>query len=410
MVYVEDGTPELTINGSGRIGGPIIFTGRPGQPRPRVDRVESTGCRQIWLIGLEIRHLRFVGTFQDILIEDCLFAGNSDGDNLLIQTFPSGRSQRIAIRRCIITFAKRQGLFAKWIDQLLIEECLFDHNGWPPEEASGSAFDEDGQSSSSGDTSGGPTMFNHNIYLKECRDVVIRGNVLARGSSFGLKISSDRTGGMVNVLVEDNLFLGDANGITVGRSGRYADYATRNLTFRRNVFTELGRTLNGQAQAIGIHLTSVDGGVIERNFFIYKDYPAPHAALELEDDHPQRNIAVRNNVVYRWHVNNDGNPWRVTSGSSEENSGGGDGSDFQNVTSTGDLIEPDAPPALRTADEAARLLGHDGYEAMLEAMRQRRRSDWPAGLTPAAAIEAMVKPFQKRLEGDKRFLRPAHSE
>src|SRR5690606_19647847 len=151
-----------------------------------------------------------------------------------------------------------------------------------------------------------------------------------------------------------------------GRSGRYADYATKNLTFRRNVFTELARTLKGQPQAFGVHITSVDGGVIQRHYFLYKGYPAPHAARGLAGDLPQRNIADRNNASHQWRVNNGGNPWRVTAGSSEGNSGGGDGSDFQNITSTGNLIEPDSPPALRTADGAARLLGHDGREAMLE--------------------------------------------
>ncbi|HEX7009389.1 MAG TPA: right-handed parallel beta-helix repeat-containing protein, partial [Phycisphaeraceae bacterium] len=380
----DGGFPQWTKSGRSQDAPMVISTYGSG-PRPLVRAGDAVPLRKkgnvanLWVIGVAIDGrgasscMQFRGGFQNILLEDCYFANAKD--NLEFQPVSDSDVTRdLSIRRCVIADARStgsahsQGAFIKDVEGLLIEECLFDHNGW-----------------SESVSSAEPTMFNHNIYLKECRDVVIRGNVLARGSSFGLKISSDRTGGMVNVLVEDNLFLGDANGITVGRSGRYADYATKNLTFRRNVFTELGRTLNGQPQAFGVHITSADGGVIERNYFIYKDYPAPHAALELDGDRPQRNIAVRNNVVYQWRVNNDGNPWRVT------------GSRFSNVTNSGNLIEPKASQLVdadRNVDRyAASQGGQANWEAFLTQARQQRRGNWRDGYTAKAVVDYIRSGF-----------------
>ena len=74
--------------------------------------------------------------------------------------------------------------WASGIDGLLIEENLFDHNGWSEFIPGANA-----------------TTFNHNIYVVTSTiDLVARGNILARASATGLQA---RSGG----IVENNLFV-----------------------------------------------------------------------------------------------------------------------------------------------------------------------------------------------------------
>ena len=64
-------------------------------------------------------------------------------------------------------------MYTKHVEGLLIEENVFDHNGWAPDvEESACA-----------------TMYNHNLYLT-ANDLVVRGNVIARAASIGIKMVS----------------------------------------------------------------------------------------------------------------------------------------------------------------------------------------------------------------------------
>ena len=89
-----------------------------------------------------------------------------------------------------------QGMYISGVDGILIEENLFDHNGWD-EQIEGA----------------GATMFNHNIYMSTSNPnwdkIAVRGNILARASAHGLQL---RSGG----LVEDNLFVQNAINLNVG--------------------------------------------------------------------------------------------------------------------------------------------------------------------------------------------------
>ena len=70
------------------------------------------------------------------------------------------RLKNITLRRNVIRNAwspsksgHSQGIYAGWIDGLIIEENVLDHNGWN-DQADG----------------GGRTMFNHNIYFNETHE------------------------------------------------------------------------------------------------------------------------------------------------------------------------------------------------------------------------------------------------
>lgn len=78
------------------------------------------------------------------------------------------------------------GLFATMADGLLIEESLFDHNGW-----------EDGyRPSGARGPLQPPSMFSHNLYLNySLTDVTLRDNIVSQAASVGAQL---RSGGVID--------------------------------------------------------------------------------------------------------------------------------------------------------------------------------------------------------------------
>ncbi len=135
---------------------------------------------------------------KSMLIEDCrfdycslmVFAAKNSGD-------PNPRFEDLKVRRTVVHGAydvesHEQGLFTNLVDGILIEECVFDHNGW-------------------NDLAGAErTIFNHNVYVTtECSGLIARGNLFSRGSSSGIQA---RPGG----IIENNLFVGNATHLNFG--------------------------------------------------------------------------------------------------------------------------------------------------------------------------------------------------
>jgi hypothetical protein len=119
--------------------------------------------------------------------------------NIAFQNYPTLRLSDIKVRRCIIVDAytttqqHAQGLLAGATDGLLIEECVFDHNG----------LNNDG--------SGSPTSgFSCGMYLQVGNTgVVTRGNIVSRQGGEGI---SQRCGGVC----ENNLILQNPMNIQFG--------------------------------------------------------------------------------------------------------------------------------------------------------------------------------------------------
>jgi hypothetical protein len=160
------------------------------------------------LVGLEFVADLYTGTTDQIgaqmlqpgahfLIEDCLFRGF--GCNLVFQGY-GGRHSDFRLRRSVIVDAwaqhsvgHSQGLYAYAVDGLLIEDNVFDHNGWN-EAVPGAGAD----------------IFNHNLYIdNDNTGVVVRGNVIANASSHGMQL---RPGGVC----VNNLFVRNSIALSVG--------------------------------------------------------------------------------------------------------------------------------------------------------------------------------------------------
>lgn len=170
--------------------------------------------------------IRLIGGGKDILFEDCrmrfmqlvttTYTWDNHEDNLV---------SNFKLRRCIVTdswahntttehSSRPQGYYSTATHGILVEECVFDHNGWSEAFADANA-----------------NMYNHNIYLSTGNygPIVIRGNIISRGAAHGLQL---RSGG----IAENNLFYGNAIGMNAGYT-EYPLYNTENTYVRDNVIT-----------------------------------------------------------------------------------------------------------------------------------------------------------------------------
>ena len=114
------------------------------------------------------------------------------------------------------------GIFIKNSEGVLIEQVLFDHNGW------GEGYDY----SLNGEDPQPPSMFSHNVYVQfDNLDVTFRDNISMRGASFGAQI---RSGGFI----EDNVFLDNNAGVNfLGGRPRGGDYDGNYTLLNGNLVT-----------------------------------------------------------------------------------------------------------------------------------------------------------------------------
>ena len=238
--------------------------------------------------GTQPRGFLILGEVQDFLIEDCCIEGYET--NLVVQgaseyPAPKGRHKNIAIRRCVVVdaystgTANSQGIFASGTDGLLLEENIFDRNGWR-DDVKGSA----------------PTWFRHNIYVQNLNtDVVVRGNIVARTD--GMQV---RSGGRI----EDNLVLHNAIGIILGGGGFPAiETEGVDVTARRNVVLDGGDLQEGSPRGWGIHLSNLRKALVDSNVIAHNTSghaPFPVIFDVANDGRGVEKTVFSNNVVYDW--------------------------------------------------------------------------------------------------------------
>lgn len=115
---------------------------------------------------------------------------------------------------------RTSGIFVKSSTGVLLENSLYDHNGWA----------DDYREDLSGTGGQPPSKYSHNIYLQSDNlDVTLRDNIIMRGSASGAQV---RSGGFI----EDNIFLDNNGGGMFGSGGK--NPATGNYTlFTDNVIS-----------------------------------------------------------------------------------------------------------------------------------------------------------------------------
>lgn len=294
---------------------------------------------------------------RDILIEDCVFRSYSN--NVLTGSTGNGALPitRFVMRRSIVsgnysTEAHSQGLYHVGGGQtvqpsILLEENLFDHNGWRIQSRAGNHAKEDGQA----------TMFNHNIYFTAANGVIFRGNLFMRASSMGNKWTSTSRG----VVIEDNLYTEGEIGVGIG--GNHAgSYRFKDYVLRDNVVTDIGRTRpTNRSLSWGIELSDWDSGVVTRNLVAHQRANIGNSwGLQMIAEGGGRDVWITNNVVAN--ISAGGAIVRLANGGNQT------GVVFRDNT----VQSPATQPAIEVQTGGYVFAGSNRYQSAAPANRQFR--------------------------------------
>ena len=223
----------------------------------------------------------------DVLIEDCVFTGNGAG--LLIQSGDGrgedNRLRNVTIRRCRfvgnVGADPSHGANLAQIDGLTIEDCYFDLNGWDGESGGGAGGERSG--------------FRHNLYLRRCRNVVVRGNVFRRASYNDFKLRTEEAG-FDHVLIEGNVFVECRLGLDFSSNDEDGGTWYSDVVVRGNVFVRSQPFPKADSSTTAMQIGNVDGALIEDNLFI--DSAADRGeAIRVRGSDPLDAVMVRNNTT-----------------------------------------------------------------------------------------------------------------
>ncbi len=272
-----------------------------------------------------------------VLIEDCMFEGYSS--NVVFQGF-GGRHTDFRLRRSVIVDAytvhtvggHSQGLYAYGLDGLLVEENVFDHNGWN-ESVVGAGAD----------------VFSHNLYIDNgSTGVVVRGNIIANGSSHGMQL---RCGGSV----VDNLFVRNSISLLVG-GGTDPEPGGVTADVRGNVILDGKNIDNANPRGWGLVLANIKSGRVASNVVANNQLGTQPTIITLDGDAVGNNgptfgvhgLSIADNIFYNW-----GGGVLVKGTATKISNLTFDGNDFQNTILPEPLIEhsvANTPAAIHSAN------------------------------------------------------------
>lgn len=229
------------------------------------------------------------------LVEDCKFRFFGNAINAETNSVPDDdRHGSINIRGCIILDCYNKepnhstGMFINDFDGLLVEGCVFDHNGWNTHAALPA------------DTTGDISWFNHNFYFQGWAStgvnapVTFRNNIVARDASSG----QFRTGGTIT----DNLFTDQSVSMAFGMPTALASEISGNVFL--NGFTS--NPVEGIVSAKAIETFSeYSGKPFNLGTLTITDNIIAHgsgsgcAGIDI-DSGQDGNVTVTGNVLYDW--------------------------------------------------------------------------------------------------------------
>ncbi len=172
-------------------------------------------------------------------------------------------------------------------DGALLEENIWDENGWNPDLPVG-------DSSNPGACA---TIYNHNIYLSDVKNIIVRNDIFMRASSIGIKVSGNYTGGIDGLTIDDNLFAEGEIGIAMGGNGRVAD-THNNAEVTNNVFTNIARTTPTTREfSWGITIENNNNTRYANNLFVNPLLSRNSFAFGLSQE-TNTDVTIENNTVY----------------------------------------------------------------------------------------------------------------
>lgn len=304
------------------------------------------------------------------LLEDC--AIKFFGTNLSFGGRGPGAQglTNVVIRRNVIVDAyslsgHSQGILAGETDGITIIENILDHNGW-------------------NDTAGAvKTIFNQTIYLHESNlseNILIRGNIITRGSSHGVQF---RRGGTAreNLVVDCAIGIQPGGGDTPIAGGVVGDVID-------NVILESG-DIGAAPRGTGIILKSNVRDTVVSGNLISDDQSAALYGNGIQVESGVVRTALNDNIIWDW-----ANPTDIQAGASITTSGNYYGS-------RGGANTPGySAPTRNLAGYSLSLSLAETNAAFLTAARGQSRDAWDADLTAAAANEWIRDGFDIAAAGE----------
>jgi len=180
---------------------------------------------------------------------------------------------------------------------VLLEENVFDHNGWLVQQ-----FIEDGGDESQGQA----TIFNHNTYFRRSVDTIFRNNIFLRPSSIHNKWTAnpevDGVDGIVsrNLVLENNLYVGGEIGISAGGNDDYDNgHRWANISILDNVMLAIGRN-RPTNRNLGWYIDAIDwdGGTICGNYLLKNDDPLVQNINGIKLNGHSKDVDVSKNIIY----------------------------------------------------------------------------------------------------------------
>ena len=232
--------------------------------------------------------LRVLGPTTNFHVEDCVF--DAYEKNVVLDGF-YGRLHDVTFRRSVFTDGTGSGLYAHNVEGLLLEENVFDHNGYN-ELLPG--FNN---------LSRHP---GHNVYLQpSVVGAVLRGNLFSDAGSHGVQA---RSGGVI----QDNLFIGNPVHLSFGYvNGASIKPGGVEGTITGNVFLG-GRDIAGQKRGWAMEITNTRRGgagtLVKGNVFAH-DTQKAFPAIRLGNGENVKNktegvgindLRIEGNIVYKW--------------------------------------------------------------------------------------------------------------
>lgn len=240
------------------------------------------------------------GDSYDIHIENNLFRFYSGGIGMQGH---AGEIKDIIIRRNQVlnsysTTAHSQGLFLSKLNGALIEENLLDHNGWYQQRPSSAALNTK--------TYGYATVFNHNLYMENSSNLVIRKNISSRSSSIGMKFTSNSdnstridTINSRNILLDNNLIIEGEVGFSIGGNTDFDNgFRWDNIKVVNNVLSNIGRTRpTNRSLGFNIEVNDWKTGSVCNNAIVDRDNKSITNNYGIDTKGTIGNLNISNNQI-----------------------------------------------------------------------------------------------------------------
>lgn len=318
----------------------------------------------------------FGGGLNSFLIEDCLFSGYREA--VQIDFIAGGMPvSNVTIRRNTFFDDSAQGVLSFGANGITIEENIFDRIGWKL---------------------GQTNIFRHGVYVKQATHCKIVGNIFARCSNFGSKLSCDLPGGFTDFEVANNMYYNCT--ISLDHSqGSTGDVQTT-FTHQRglikdNVITEVARTFEtGVKQDIGAWVLNTKDVEWASNLFVHKPPFAGNPLFTWREHH--ENISVHDTIVYDWNLLGPGSPRIIPQDYLESNA-----SVITNYTLTNNELDTPASnyadPTRTVGSYYASIGGTNDPVAFATAIRVQCKDNWNPTFTADAVNDYIRAGFLKAI-------------